>query len=577
MNGYMGKILEIDLTHRTVRELKLGDKLCKEYIGGSGIGIKILWDRKIYLYDALSSENNLIFITGPFANTPVITSGRHHVLAKSPLTGILGESDSGGSFGPAIKRSGYDGLIIIGKSVNPIYLWINDGTIEFRNAKNLWGKDTLETDEIIKYETSKRAVIATIGTSGEKMLPIAGIFNNGSASRASARCGLGAVMGSKNLKAIAVSGNSKTEIYNKKELINSLGKISKPLRKKMEGMSKYGTGGALGLFEEFGSLPLKNWKGTKRWKDEAKKIDGIKISNSILTGNYGCDRCIVRCGREITMIDKKYGKVEGAGPEYETLAALGSMCLVSDLNAIVKGNDLCNRYGIDTISVGSSVAFAMELFEKGIITVKDTDGLELNWGDGDAMVKLIELIGKAKGVGKILAKGTKKAAEEIGQGSEAFAIHSHGLEPPMHDPRAFMSLGVAYTTSARGACHLSGFTHVFERTITLPEIGLNEVPDRLSIEGKANLITKCQDLMGVIDSLKICKFMLIGGINILNLIDWYKQVTGIEIGLDEFMEVGERIFNLKRLFNLKCGISPEYYLCQKKRMVGTQKYHRLIR
>ena len=557
MNGYMNRILNVDLSAGKTEVETISEDIYQKYIGGSGLGTKILWDRKVYDADPLSADNALIFMTGPFANTPALTSGRHEILAKSPLTGIFGESDSGGTFGPALKRAGYDGVVITGKSDGPVYLWVSEEGVEIRDATHIWGKDVFETDAAMRSETADKAVTSCIGPGGENMVRMAAVINDGRAARAAGRCGLGAVLGSKNLKGVAVFGNQKTPIHDRDKLSGTIKELAKMLSEKLAGMTNFGTAGGLATFEEMGSLPLKNWKGSERWNDEAAKITGATMAEQMGAGNYGCERCVIRCGREIKVKSGPYAGLEGAGPEYETLASLGSLCLVSDLDAIAKANDLCNRYGLDTISAGSIVAFAMEAFEQGIISEKDTDGIQLTWGNGQAMVDTIKMIGESRGLGEVLAKGVREAAKILGGGAEEFAIHSSGLEFPLHDARAYMSLSVGYATSSRGACHLAGLSHAFERMLTLPEIGLSEVPDRMSIDNKGKLTALAQNVMGMLDSLKICKFPLFGGLRIPHVNDWYQAITGEAMDVDAFMQTGERIFNLKRLFNLKCGYDPQ--------------------
>lgn len=556
MKGYANRILNVDLSENTVKATTVDEENRKRFLGGSGLGAKILWDMKGFNSDPLSADNPLIFMTGPFANTPALTSGRHAVVSRSPLTGLFAESDAGGTWGATLKRAGYDGIVVTGKAKTPVYLWVSENSVEIRPAGHLWGKDTYATDETLRKETNEKAVTSCIGPAGEKQVLISAIINDGRAARAAGRCGLGAVMGSKNLKAVTVFGTAATILHDKNALTASLKELAKEIKEKLAGMSMLGTPGSLAAFEEMGSLPLMNWKGTERWKNGAAKITGATLANTMLTGKYGCERCVVRCGREIHIKSGTYAGLKGAGPEYETLASLGSLCLVSDLEAIAFANDMCNRYGVDTISVGNIVAFAMEAYEKKIFSIADTGGIELTWGNADAMVETVRLICENSGLGAILSKGVRQAAKEIGMGSEEFAVHSNGLEFPLHDPRAYMTLAVEYATSARGACHLSGFSHCFERAITLPEIGLKVVPDRLSTENKGVLTAISQDVMGVLDSLKVCKFMLFGGMKLTHMVDWYRFITGEDADVNRFMQAGERIFNLKRLFNLKCGLQP---------------------
>lgn len=555
MKGYAGKILRVDLSKGRIEEQALDENLAKKFIGGSGLGAKILYDETGPETDPLGPENRLIFMTGPFAATPVITSGRHAVVTKSPLTGIFAEADSGGTWGPFLKRAGFDGVVISGKSAKPVYLWIADGKAEIRDASHLWGKDTYDLDPIIRKETRDEAVVASIGPAGEKGVRYASIMNDGNDGRAAGRGGAGAVMGSKNLKAIAVHGRQQVEIADPEALRASLKEISPMVAKNAEGMRKNGTAGGLATFEALGTLPLQNWKYQGRWEQSAAKIAGPAMTEKILTGSYYCEKCVIGCGRRVKIDKGPYAGVEGAGPEYETMAFLGSLCLVDDLEAVAKANELCNRYGMDTISCGSSIAFAMEAYEKGLITKKETGELELLWGRGDVMVKMVEKIGKREGLGHLLGEGVRGAAEKIGKNAVEFSMHVKGMEIPGHDPRCYNACAVSYATSNRGACHLAGFTQTYERVLSLPEIGLEKPMPRLEVEGKGELAAKTQNVMGLYDALKICKFTQFGGLRLTPIAAWYTMVTGVPMDVAEFLKIGERIFNMKRLYNVRCGIS----------------------
>ena len=425
MKGYTGKILRVDLTKGKVEAEKLDENLAKKFIGGSGLATKILYDETGPETDPLGPDNRLIFMTGPFAATPIITSGRHHVVTKSPLTGAYTESDSGGTWGPFLKRAGFDGIVVSGKSSKPVYLWVADGKAEIRDASRLWGMDTYDVEPVIRKETRNEAVVASIGPGGEKAVRYASIMNDGKDARAAGRGGAGAVMGSKNLKAIAVHGSLQVEIADPEGLRASLKEISPMVAKNAEGMRKNGTAGGLATFEALGSLPLQNWKYQGRWEQGASKIAGPAMTERMLTGNYYCEKCVIGCGRRVKLDKGPFAPVEGAGPEYETVAMLGSLCLVDDLEAIAKANELCNRYGIDTISCGGAIAFAMEAYEKGLITKKETGEIELQWGRGDVMVKMVEKIGKREGLGHLLGEGVRIAAEKIGKNAVEY---SHSCE-----------------------------------------------------------------------------------------------------------------------------------------------------
>ena len=554
MKGYMGKILRVDLTKGRVEVEKLDEKLARKFIGGSGLATKILSDETGAKTDPLGPENRLIFMTGPFAATPVITSGRHHMVTKSPLTGAYTESDSGGTWGPYLKRAGFDGVVVTGKASKPVYLWVTDGKAEIRDASRYWGMDTYVLDEAIRKETHNEAVVACIGPGGEKGVRYASILNDGKDARAAGRGGSGAVMGSKNLKAVAVYGKMQVEIADPDGLKASLKEISPMVAKNAEGMRKNGTAGGLATFEALGSLPLQNWKYQGRWEKGAAKIAGPAMTEKILTGNYYCERCVIGCGRRVKLDKGPFAPVEGAGPEYESVAMLGSLCLVDDIEAIAKANEICNRLGIDTISAGASIAFAMEAYEKGIITKKDTGELELLWGRGDVMVKMVEKIGKREGLGQLLGEGVRIAAEKLGKNSVEFSTDVKGQEMPAHDPRCFNAGAVGYATINRGACHL-GFSHVFERVLSMPEIGIDQPLQRLEVKGKGEAAAKTQNIMGLFDSLKVCKFTMFGGLKMTPILAWYNMVTGNSMTMEEFLKTGERIFNLKRMYNVGCGIS----------------------
>jgi aldehyde:ferredoxin oxidoreductase len=555
LKGYMGKILHLDLSHSKVHIEDLNEEWAYQFIGGSGLGAKFLFEKTDEGTNPLGPENPLIFMTGPFTGTSVPLSGRHSLISRSPLTGIFGESDVGGTWGANLKKAGWDGIIVTGKSPKPVYLWIDDGKWEIRDASHLWGKDTYEIDPLLKGETHEKAVVSAIGQAGENQVLLSAIMTDGKDGRAAGRCGMGAVMGSKNLKAIVVYGTGNVSVNDPE----SVGRIQKEfgadIIKNAEGFKKYGTSGGLSAFEAMGTLPLQNWKFVGRWEESAEKINGFTLAKTILTGRYFCDACILGCGRKVKVEKGPYAGVDGAGPEYETLAFLGSNCLIDDLEALCFANELCNRFGLDTISTGGAIAFGMEAYEKGLIDQEDTGGIELRWGSAEAMIEMIKAIAQKKGIGELLGKGVKRASEELGKNSIEFAMHIKGLELPGHDPRAYNAGAVGYATSSRGACHLSGLSHTFERLLKAPEIGIPEPVDRFQVEGKGILAAKTQNLMGMMDSLKVCKFVLFGGITVKHIVKWYQDVTGREMTIDDFMRTGERIFNLKRLYNTRLGIS----------------------
>lgn len=543
------KVALVHLTSRTAEDLTVPESVVRKFIGGSGLGTYLLFRYGSPAGDPLSPDNPLIFMNGPFQGTGIPTSGRHQVISKSPLTDAFGESDCGGAFGFHLKRAGYDGLVFLGKASSPVYVAVLDGRVEIRDGTSLWGKDTFETEEALFAAVGKPAGVACIGPAGERMVLLANIMHDGRNARAAGRGGMGAVMGSKNLKAVVARGNGRAVMADEKKVRGKSAEKAKFYMEKLPAMTRFGTAGGVALAEQNGDLPLKNWS-MGSWPEEVKSITGEAMAETILTGNWGCVACPIRCGREVA-----FDGISGAGPEYETIGMLGSNCLISDLKAIGRGNDLCNRMGIDTISGGSAVAFSMELFERGIIDEK-TVGYPLNWGDGEAMVRFLTDISEKRGFGAVLAEGTRKAAEKIGKGAEKYAIHSKGMDFPAHDPRCYKSLAAGYATSNRGACHLSGFSYSFERSMTYPELGVDTVLDRTLDEGKGKINVGFQNLMGVVDSLKMCKFPF-AATRIDDLLVWIAGVTGWDMDYRELMTAGERIFNLKKLYNMGCGLSAK--------------------
>ena len=572
--SYFNRIIRVNLTDNIISKESLEEKVLRKFIGGSGLGAKLLYEEVKAGVDPLSPQNKVFFLTGLFCGANIPTSDRLSAVTKSPLTRIFAESDVGGFWGYELKKAGYNGIIIEGKSNNPIYIYINDSNIEIRNAKHLWGKGTYEVDEMLKKELLSNIQVMSIGPAGERLVKFASIMTGGRDGRALGRCGIGAVMGSKNLKAIVVKGSQKTEVFDKVRLIESIKSIANGIKEATVSMTRYGTAGGVIYHEGHGNFPLKNWK-MGRWPEGAKNISGHRMAETILVKNYRCRGCIIGCGRVVKIEKGLYKGVDGAGPEYETIGNLGGLCLVDNLEAIAYANELCNQYGMDTISTGAVIAFAMELYENGIITKQDTDGLEVNFGSVETLIELIKMIADRRGIGKILGEGVRNAAREIGGLAGEYAIHVKGLEFPAHDPRAYNGLALSYATSNRGACHLAGFTRPFESSLSIPELGYDKPHNRYIIDGKGEFVAKMQNLMCIFDSLKLCKYLLSSGIKINTIIEWMKYAIGWEdYSFEELMITGERIYNIKRLFNIKCGISrkddmlPMRFLTEKREGPG---------
>ncbi|MBN1319166.1 MAG: aldehyde ferredoxin oxidoreductase family protein [Anaerolineales bacterium] len=537
-----GKILIVDLKKRSTSIYILPESFYRQYLGGSGMAVRLLFDRTDETTDPLGPENVLAFTVGPLTGTIVPTTNRFTVAARSPLTGIWGEADCGGRWGGELKRAGWDGILIHGISERPVYLEIEDERVSIRDAENLWGKDTFEVD--------LPGQIVCIGQAGENLVPMAGIMHDREHGRAAGRCGLGAVMGSKKLKAIAVQGSGRIKPYDSKALAESVRAKIPQIQESTGGFRIHGTAGGLEHFEEIGNLPIKNW-AQGSWEG-ASKITGARMTETILVKNYACAGCPIGCGRTIEVKEGPYSGVHGGGPEYETLGAFGSMCLIDDLPAIARLNELCNRYGLDVISTGSTVAFAMEAHERGLIQ----NGPE--WGDAEAAIELVHQIAHNRGeLGQLLSGGVRRAAKLLGRNAENFAVHVKGLELPMHEPRAYWSAGLGYATSERGACHLQGLPQIFERSLPALDFGYQEILPRDQAEEKGRLTAMSQNWMALFDSLKMCKFTIFGGVRLADMVEWTNLVTGWDLSTEEALKIGERIHNLKRLYNLRLGISVE--------------------
>ena len=553
VGGYMGKILRVDLSALKISSQTFEEEILRKYLGGCGLGAKILLEETTEKTDPLGTDNILIFMTGPLVGTKALNFGRHQVITKSPLTGIYCEANAGGSWGFHLKRAGYDGIIVAGKSPKPVYLWISNGHVQIRDAITLWGKDTYETDLLLKRELGSDIFTSSIGQAGENLVRIAAIMNDGIHGRAAARCGVGAVMGSKKLKAIAVQGNMKPSVVHEKALKNSIRYWTPKIRENTWQLNKFGTAEMMMRVEESGDLPVRNWgQGTF---SPAEKISGEALSKKLYSKRYYCAQCVIGCGKKIQIKEGPYAGVSGAGPEYETLGMLGANCLIDDIEAIAKANELCNRFGLDTISTGAVIGFAMEAYERGLLNDNLTGGLHIKWGNSETMLKLIHMITFKEKIGKLLGDGVRRASQKLGSVAEEFAMHVKGLELPGHDPRSKYSNALAYATSPRGACHMNAFSYEFEDGHSMPELGYPETLDKFEVDGKAEFVAKFQNLMAVFDSLVGCKFLIFGlkGETINTVTMWLNFVTGWNTTPHELLDTGTRIVTLKRLYNIRCG------------------------
>ena len=562
LSEYAGKILTVDLTAGTTREESLSENMCRDFIGGTGLGVRILYERLKPKADPLGPHNILGFVTGPLTATTTPGSGRFTVVTKSPVTGGWADSNSGGFWGPTLKWAGYDAVFITGISSKPVYLILSDGKAELRDASHLWGKDTYETEDILLQELGQSQWrISCIGPAGESCSLMSGIVNE--RGRIAARSGVGAVMGSKRLKALAVQGGRKNEIA-----IADPGKLNS-VRKKFaedikanrfhQGLAAAGTGGGTSFLVSIGDCPTKNWNATGLDSmPTCENLNGPKMDKYKLR-SYGCHACTIRCG---ALIQVKEGSFATRGevhrPEYETLAGLGALCLNDDVESVIKANEICNLYGVDTIAAGGVIAFAMECYENGLIGMEETDGIELTWGNGKAVVALTEKIGRREGFGAVLADGVKKAAERIGKGSEKYAMHVGGHRLPYHDPRLSPCLGTNYVADAQPACHMGpqGST-LLEQGASLGSDPLLQSP-RLAVYGdydrKGRIYAVGSEYYQLLSSSGLCALYSIGfAVPVVELI---APVTGWDFGWEEGLKAGKRILTLRQAFNAREGINP---------------------
>ena len=559
LGGYCGKVLRIDLTKGKISYETYDEETLRKYIGGSGLGAKILYEETDENTDPLGPDNVIAIMSGPFAGTRAPNGGRYHVVTKSPLTGLLGEGNSGGSWSTQLKYAGFDGIILTGAAEKPVHIHIEDGEVAINDAADLWGMDTFKLDEVMTERYGKKQVTLCIGPAGEKLVKIAAIMNNGKEARTAARCGMGAVMGSKKVKAITVIGTGRPPLADPEALKESIRKWSKKITEDSTGLRKYGTGEAVEFIESSGDLPVKNW--TQGTLENCGKISGITMTESgLLKKSYFCAQCSIGCGRVVEIKDGPFACEEQGGPEYETIGMLGSNLMVDDLRVIQMANEICNRQGIDTISAGASVAFTMEAYENGIIDKEMLGGREARWGNAEDIRSLLNMIARREGIGDLLAEGTKKAAEKLGGIAPEFSVDIKGLEFPAHDPRAGETMALAYSTSTRGACHLSANTHPIALTGATSGHGFMEPMkyDRFDYGDDTVKLTRVyQDANAMLDSMTICKFVMytLDADFLEPYLKWFKEIVGWDMTKEEWLETGERIFNLKRAYLVRCGIS----------------------
>jgi len=549
--SYAKRILYVDLTTGKTEVKPLNMKLAKDYIGGIGLGMKLWLDHSKAGVDPFSPENPLIFITGPLTGTMAPSAGNSYaVVSKSPLTGGINESKAHGFFGPELKRAGYDAVIFTGKSEKLVYAWIDDDSVQLLDAEHLKGKSPAETDETIREEMGDFYIrVSAIGEAGEKLSRVGCLIND--EFRAIGRGGMGAVMGSKNLKAVAVRGTNDVDVANLEEFTEFVRTIYE--RMKGPATRKYRTLGTpenVLVLNALAALPTRNF--SQATFEGAEKVSGEYLNERYVKKIIGCATCGMRCDH-IALVPEGEYKGTTSRVEFECLWSLGPLCGVDRLDAIIEAISLCNYYGIDGISAGVIVAFAMDLYENGIITKKDTDGMDLSFGNHEALVETIKRMGTRKGwLGDTLAEGTMKAAEKIGKGAEKYANHIKGMELPGYDLRTLKTAALGFSVSFRGACHLRSGAYS-------PD--MKGKVDRFKIEkGRGKIVMDGEDLYNVVDSLILCKFsrgVMYDGLK--DMANYYTLATGIEMTPEDLLKAGERINNLARVINIREGKGTREY------------------
>jgi aldehyde:ferredoxin oxidoreductase len=548
MSGYMGKLLVVNLTNSELKDEPIDFTIAHDFVGGAGYAARYLYDELGPDTDPLGPDNPLMFMTGPLVGTRAPSCGRHEVCALSPLTGIWGESNSGGFWGAELKFAGYDGIVVRGRAEKPVWLSIVEGQPPtLHDASGLWGLDTYETQQRLRDELGDQKMrVASIGPAGENLVLYAAVMNDH--GRAAGRTGMGAVMGSKNLKAIAVRGTQRVPLAHKESFSQTAKQAIKIVTEDVttEVFRQMGTANGVDMSIMWGSLPNKCW--TQATFEEATNLSGIAMMETILTRAVPCYGCAVACGREVTLKDTPYGVEVVDGPEYETVAMLGSMLLVDNLPGVAYAGHLCNRYGLDTISAGSAIALAYLLYDRGFITTADTGGLPLQWGDIEAAHTLLEMIAHRQGLGDALADGTKRFAARYG--AEDLAVHVNGLEPAAWDPRALSGMAVVYATSPRGACHMQGDMYMVDMGLTIPEVGIFP-GGRFKTRGKSRVVAKVQDWRTLFNSAIMCVFVNPTAPILVKLLS---EATGWSSDIVWWQRTGERAFDLKRALNNRLGV-----------------------
>jgi aldehyde:ferredoxin oxidoreductase len=543
MFGYNGKFLHVDLSSGKMEDMPISEQQAKEYLGGAGLSASMIYPYAKKGVDPLTAANPLVFAVGPFVGTPIPMVSRSSVCGISPQSGFWGEATTGGVFPFRLKASGYDGIFITGKSKKPVYLHINDSKAELKSATHLKGKDSYKTQEIIKKELNEKGVsVSCIGIGGENLVKFAGVMNDD--GRTAGRTGMGALMGSKNLKAVAVTGNAKTELANE-EKVRELAKTARAAM--MAGRTSMMEFGTMSWFDIGAILGDTTARYFTKGEFPVKKVNAVAFRRAYDIEPTACFGCPTICGRSLKNFRKGMEEIDGL--EYETIGMFGPQCWNFDVDSIILANHLCNVYGVDSITAGSTIAYCMRLFEQGILTEKKA-GMKIEWGDPKVIIKLLEMMVRREGIGDLLAEGSLGLAKALGADIEDVAVVK-GLEIPVHDPRQTTGSAISYATGSRGACHLRGNYYAVDLGGQIAEIDVKAMP-RFQSEGKSPMAARLQDLRDVSDSILMCKF---AAVSATMMTDMLNAVTGWNYTVKDVVKIGERSVNLKRAISNKLGVT----------------------
>jgi aldehyde:ferredoxin oxidoreductase len=557
IGGFLGKMLRVDLSKGEVHDEELDWGWAQAYLGGAGLAARYYYDEVPPGVDPYAPENKLYFMTGMLTGTPSASASRYSVVSKSPLTGLLGQANSGGSFGPALRASGYDGIVFEGNSPEPVYLQIINGQAQLFDARNLWGKTVSETQDLLHQVSPSHAIIASIGPAGENRVRYAAIMNN--KHRAAGRCGMGAVMGAKKLKSIVCAGNHQAPLADEESFKiaarRQIDLLDESILK--VGFDAFGTNMVSDMVNVRGGYPTMNWQHGVF--EQIEEVNAQAVTDKVLIDGVSCFACPVSCGRKTEIRRGKWSGHHGEGPEYETTNTFGALCGVSDLNAITMANYRCNELGLDTISTGATIAFAMECYQNGLIDKEQISGLELRFGDPDLIVELVDKIACREGVGDLLAEGTRRISQTLGQGSDHYAVHVKGLELPAYDPRAAKICGLGYVTANRGGDHITAYVQG-PTFIDMPFLIIEKSSIRdpfVADPTEARVLIDLENALGVMDAVGACKFMgvLLTAEEIVSLI---VAATGLPYTVNDFRDSGERIYNLIRACCVREGVRREH-------------------